>query len=58
VDPRFLVDEAKLDRIAAVVSRHWPEAIDPAAIGAASLVRDVETARAALLDELDLSQLN
>ena len=27
VDPRFLVDEAKLDRIADVVRRHWPEQI-------------------------------
>ena len=27
VDPRFLVDEAKLDRIAEVIERHWPEEI-------------------------------
>ena len=27
VDPRFLVDEAKLDRIAEVIARHWPEQI-------------------------------
>ena len=24
VDPRFLVDEAKLDRLAEVIRRHWP----------------------------------
>ena len=27
VDPRFLVDEAKLDRIGEVIARHWPEQI-------------------------------
>ena len=27
VDPRFLVDEAKLDRIGAVIAAHWPEEI-------------------------------
>ena len=29
IDPRFLVDDAKLDRIAAVIEAHWPEAIAP-----------------------------
>ena len=29
VDPRFLVDQAKLDAIAAVVRSHWPEQIHP-----------------------------
>ena len=28
VDPRFLVDDVKLDRIADVVERSWPEQID------------------------------
>ena len=27
VDPRFLVDEAKLDRLAEVIAAHWPEQI-------------------------------
>ncbi len=54
VDPRFLVDHAKLDRIAAVISAHWPEAIDPADIGNPPLIAQIEHARAALLEALDL----
>ncbi len=54
VDPRFLVDEAKLDRVAAVVARHWPEAIDPADIADPALIARIEQARGALLETLDL----
>ncbi len=54
VDPRFLVDHAKLDRIAAVVAAHWPEAIAPQDIGDAALVADIERARTSLLESLDL----
>jgi succinylarginine dihydrolase len=54
VDPRFLVDAAKLDRIAKVVEAHWPEAIDPHAIADPALVARIEAARAALLEALDL----
>jgi len=54
VDPRFLVDAAKLDRIAAVIAAHWPEAIDPHAIADPALVARIEAARAALLEALDL----
>ncbi len=54
VDPRFLVDHARLDRIAAIVAEHWPEAIDPHEIGNAQLVARIERARAALLEALDL----
>ncbi|AMG75096.1 N-succinylarginine dihydrolase [Sphingopyxis granuli] len=57
VDPRFLADEAKLDRIAAVVAAHWPEAIAPGDLASAALVRDVRRARAALLDAMDLGEL-
>lgn len=57
VDPRFLVDAATLDRIAAVVEAHWPEAIDPAEIGDPALVVRVEGARRALLDSLGLVEL-
>ncbi|WP_156678283.1 N-succinylarginine dihydrolase [Sphingomonas profundi] len=49
IDPRFLVDAAGLDRIAAVISTHWPEAIDPARIADPGLWHAAETARAALL---------
>ncbi|MCU6452846.1 N-succinylarginine dihydrolase [Sphingomonas sp. A2-49] len=55
VDPRFLVDAAKLDAIAAVVRRWWPEAIHPDALGDPALVRDIEAAHAQLLSALDLS---
>ena len=54
VDPRFLVDEAKLDRIAAVVMREWPEEIATTDLQRPSLVDAVERARSALLDTLDL----
>jgi succinylarginine dihydrolase len=57
VDPRFLVDETKLDRLAAVISTAWPEEIAIADIQKASLIRDVEAARLSLLETLDLSGL-
>ncbi|WP_230482876.1 N-succinylarginine dihydrolase [Sphingomonas sp. Leaf21] len=53
VDPRFLVDHARLDRIAAVIEGHWPEAIDPAEIGDPALIQRIEAARTALLTQLD-----
>lgn len=55
VDPRFLVDHAKLDRLAAIVTAHWPEEIESRDIAAPALIADIERARAALLDALDLS---
>lgn len=57
VDPRFLVDEAKLARIEAIVARHWPEAIDASEIATPGLVEQVRGARRALLDALDLGEL-
>ena len=48
VDPRFLVDEARLDRIAAVVDAHWPETIDAGAIADPALIGAIERAHAAL----------
>ena len=45
VDPRFLVDEAKLDRLAAVIADHWPEEIASDDIQSPALVADVERAR-------------
>ncbi|MCT8000425.1 N-succinylarginine dihydrolase [Sphingomonas sanguinis] len=53
IDPRFLVDPARLDRIAAVIEAHWPESIDPDEIGDPALIQRIETARTALLTELD-----
>jgi succinylarginine dihydrolase len=57
VDPRFLVDEAKLDWIADVVARTWPEQIHHEELQQPALIRDIETARAALLETLDLTEL-
>lgn len=57
VDPRFLVDDAKLDRLAEVVGHYWPEEISSDEIQQASLIADVERARRELLSALDLSEL-
>lgn len=57
VDRRFLVDEAKLDRIADVIARFWPAEISHDELQRPTLVAEVEGARAALLDALDLTQL-
>jgi len=57
VDPRFLVDEAKLDRLATVISTAWPEEIAGADIQNATLIGDVEAARLSLLETLDLTGL-
>jgi succinylarginine dihydrolase len=57
VDPRFLVDQAKLDRLAEVIGKTWPEQIDHADLQRSALIRDIEAARGAMLDALDLSHL-
>ena len=56
VDPRFLVNEAKIDRLAAVVGHHWPAEIAVDALQDAALISDVERARSALLGALELTQ--
>ena len=58
VDPRFLVDEAKIDRLSEVIAQHWPEEISSDEIQSAPLIADIERARGALLQLLDLQQLN
>ena len=57
IDRRFLVDDARLERIADVIATHWPDAIEPDAIGDAALVARVERARAELLRSLELVEL-
>ncbi|WP_374942295.1 N-succinylarginine dihydrolase [Sphingomonas sp.] len=57
VDPRFLVDEAKLDRIAEVVTEHWPERVGPEDHVTLGDWPAARAARAALLAALDLSVL-
>lgn len=57
VDPRFLLDEAKIAQVEAVVAASWPEQIDPLDLGRESLARSVIAARAALLAVLQLPEL-
>lgn len=57
VDPRFMVDEAKLDRLAAVVDAEWPERIEPEDLLDPALWARMEGARAALLGVLGLEEL-
>ena len=57
VDPHFLVDEAKLDRIAAVIAAHWPERVTAADHATLGDWPAAVAARAALLEALDLVEL-
>jgi succinylarginine dihydrolase len=57
VDPRFLVDDAKLDLVAATIARHWPSEIYGDALQQPTLIADIEHARAAVLEALDLTAL-
>jgi succinylarginine dihydrolase len=57
VDPRFLVDEAKLDRIADVVRGTWPEQVGHDELQKPALIAEIERARAALFQELGLAEL-
>jgi succinylarginine dihydrolase len=57
VDPRFMVDDARLDWVADVIRRHWPEQIHHSALQDPALIADIERARTALLEALDLSEL-
>ncbi|MBO0749570.1 MAG: N-succinylarginine dihydrolase [Porphyrobacter sp.] len=57
VDPRFLLDETKADRIERVIAQAWPETLDPQQLGDERLAETVHAARRALLDTLDLAEL-
>ena len=57
VDPRFMTDEAKLDRLAGVVDSEWPERIAPEDLLDPALWARMDGARAALLGALDLEDL-
>lgn len=58
VDPRFIVNEAKLDRIAAIIKQHWPETIAPTDLASSTLWADIGNARSALLSALEISELS
>jgi succinylarginine dihydrolase len=55
VDPRFLLDEARFDRLEALIERWWPETISPADLGNPDLMDQCRAARAALLDLLGIT---
>ena len=57
VDPRFMVDDARLDAVADVIRTRWPVEIGNDELQSPVLIRDVETARAALLETLGLASL-
>jgi succinylarginine dihydrolase len=55
VDSRFIVDDARLDQIAAIVDAHWPDTIDPAQIDDPALISQIERAYAALIPAIGLN---
>ncbi|MFC3441591.1 N-succinylarginine dihydrolase [Sphingobium rhizovicinum] len=55
IDPRFLVDEERLDGIARIVSDFWPETIAPEDLGDTRLIARIEQAWLTLVDHLQLS---
>jgi succinylarginine dihydrolase len=57
VDPRFLLNEAKIDVISRHVARNWPAEITPDALDNPNLWADIAQARAALLTDLQLDDL-
>nr|MBA3729998.1 N-succinylarginine dihydrolase [Sphingomonas sp.] len=57
VDPRFLVDEAKLDRLEKVIAAQWPEHIATRDLTKPALIDQIVAARDALLEALDISEL-
>ena len=58
VDPRFLVDEAKLDRLVTIIGDYWPEEIATDDLQKPALVAAIVKARSALLDTLGLASLS
>ena len=57
VDPRFLVDDEKLTKIASVIEKLWPESIHPDELSDPMLWKRIETAKEALFSALDLNSL-
>ncbi len=54
VDPRFIADAGKLERIADVIADVWPDAIEPGQLGDPGLHQRIERARAALFETLEI----
>lgn len=55
IDPRFLVDDARLDDIAQIVSQYWPESIEPQDLSDTRLIARIEQSWLTLVDHLQLS---
>ncbi|WHO37117.1 N-succinylarginine dihydrolase [Sphingobium sp. AP49] len=55
IDPRFLVDETKLDEIGRIVEAYWPEAIAPDDLADTRLIARIEQSWLTLVDHLRLS---
>lgn len=58
VDPRFLVDEGRLDTMSTIVAAHWPERIAAKDLDDEALWSRIEDARAAMLAAMGLEQLS
>jgi succinylarginine dihydrolase len=54
IDERFLLDAEKADRLEALITRMWPEAIGPNDLGNPDLWAQAWAARKALQAELEL----
>ncbi|MEO0440061.1 MAG: N-succinylarginine dihydrolase [Pseudomonadota bacterium] len=57
VDSRFMATPGKLDAMAAVIEKSWPESISPAQLGDRDLTDQIRSARRALLQLCDLAEL-
>lgn len=57
VDPRFLLDEAAIDRLGDTVRAHWPESLSPDDLALGEVAERVRTARTAALRVLGLDEL-
>lgn len=55
IDPRFLVNERKLDDLASIVARYWPEQISPDELADTRLIAQIEQSWLMLVDHLQLS---
>ena len=53
-----MLDEAKAEKLEAVIAKYWPEAIEPAQIGDEDLAHAVLLARAKLLESLEIEDLS
>lgn len=58
VDPRFMVDQAGLDHVEAVVQRFWPSSVSVDDIAVPLFWQDLRNARIALLEARGLGELN